>query len=104
MSSTRAKLKFSSLKLGNAYLSPDDNNVVRLNLGEEEELSIESLDLKKTLIKIQDLVQWMKQEERNKRSEENIHCDSRFLGSVHDSPEHSQTKSGGDEGEDLVLT
>jgi hypothetical protein len=41
---------------------------------------------------------------RNKRSEENIHCDSRFLGSVHDSPEHSQTKSGGDEGEDLVLT
>jgi hypothetical protein len=47
LSSTRAKLEFSSLKLGNAYLSPDDNNVVRLNLGEEDELTMESLDFKK---------------------------------------------------------
>jgi hypothetical protein len=37
------------LKLGNAYLSPDNNNVVRLNLGEEEELSMESLDFKKDI-------------------------------------------------------
>jgi hypothetical protein len=88
LSSTRAKLKFSSLKLGNAYLSPDNNNVVRLNLGEEEELLMESIDFKKDIN--QDSRSGpMDEAGRNKRSEENIHCDSRFLGSVHDSPEHS---------------
>jgi hypothetical protein len=52
LSSTQAKLEFSSLKLGNAYLSPDDNNAVRLNLGEENELSMESLNFKREAKKI----------------------------------------------------
>jgi hypothetical protein len=44
-----AKLEFSSLKLGNAYLSLDNSNAIRLNLGEENELSMESLDFKKDI-------------------------------------------------------